>query len=249
MMIRRPWNKKFLLTACLVFSAACISLAADSSHKISNYEKVVFSLFKFNGGTPNYKKIIEQIDRYRTEQSSFIKNKVYEEENLRLKWGFNAFNPETDYITIETDIFVQLTLDFKVPMLNFRFLHAEQDQVPYFPYPYDYELIAVAANDLKKFQYLPLNEDRYNQARSVFALKKLYDAKMTLQVKPLSVKEERPESDESLKQWIITSDIASIRFTYYDPDQGEILLGAYKAPWYGEQKKVESALDTLVTEN
>ncbi|MCF8495981.1 MAG: hypothetical protein K9G62_04855 [Alphaproteobacteria bacterium] len=212
--------------------AAAPKSEAQESEALSDYEKTVFSFFKLTNGTPDFKKIIEVLDRYVKENSKYVKNKIYEKENLRLKWGFGSYEPDKDYIKIKTKIFVQITPDFKVPMLNFKFMNAQDDKLPYFPYPYGYEWITIMPNDMEKFQYLPLTKDHYKKIKPFFDFKRLYDATMELHVRPVAASNAEPMIVDGVKQWPVFADIASITFTYDAPDGQKIVLGSYEAPWY-----------------
>lgn len=220
---------------------AASALAQDPN--INEQEKAVFAFHKLTKGVPNYQKLIESMKEYNEQDSMFKKQEVYEKESLRLKWGFGVYDPKKDYLNIETDIYLQLRISGKTPTLNFKFVNSRNIEVPYFPYPYGDEWVAVIANGLGRFTSIPLTKEQYGKLKELFEAQKVYEGKLAMKLRPISADNSSPLIMDRIKQWLVMADIAFLEFLYIDPetDERQTLLGSYKAPWYISEGKDSTA--------
>ncbi len=227
-----PYILFALLIAQFLATAMVQNVWAQES-SLSQTEKAAFAFHKLTNQTPQFQKLIEQTPLFKNEESMFERQQIFDREILRLKQEFKEFEPSENYLSINTDINLQLRTDSKTPTLNFKFTNSQAAETPYFPYPFGEEWIAAIAQNLNKFAALPLTKAQYKKVRGVFEFRKIYDGELNLELRPIAAKASQPLIIEGAAQWPLLTDIALLEFVYLNPKtQQKETLVSYKADWH-----------------
>lgn len=207
------------------------ALCTQAQEPLSEHEKIMLAIPKLTESEPNYSLVIESMDEYKSQSSGIVRKKIYEREYERLKGLYPDYDVESDYIKIATMAKAYLTLDFKIPMLEFRYTDEKVMPVPYFSYPYQNDEIDVFVSDLQNFKYLPLNQKEYDRLKNILSVKKQYEVELDMEVQPVFASAKTTEGSYA-KHWSLSTRTASLQFTYEPEDGGEpVTLGTYVAPW------------------
>ncbi len=235
-----------LLKFCLFFCALLITAVnlalplyafaqALPETKFSEEEKAVFAFFSLTGTAPDYVNWIQANDAYEKAQSAEAATEYYETESYRLKWGFKDYKEKQDFITIKTDVVLQVTEKDSsgTASIIFHFPGNDADYIPYFPFPYGDEWISLVVEDLPKFSRLPMNQTQYDHISKFLPdTKKKYSGRLHLKVRPTQVDKDKPFMLDNIPQWLMMGDVATIQCSAVDPDTGkEEGLWEYSAPW------------------
>ena len=232
-------NKKLL---CLLISIILCLLAMDLKNPasaldfgINESEKVIFAFHKLTNQTPDYDGLVKAMKKYKNTKDPRTKQHIFEQEFTRLKLEYSNFLPAENYLTIKTDIYLQLRMQNGAPAFHFKFANSGDEEIPYFPYPFAEDWIAVITKDLNRFASIALSEEQYSRARSFFQLNEIYKGKLDLELRPISADKNSPVlTRDGANQWLMLADIAFLEFIYRNPQTGEkeSVFGEYKASWY-----------------
>lgn len=224
------------LAVLALFQAAAPAARADL--EISEEEKAVFSFFRMSGGTPDYDTWIVNSPRYAGAPEP-LKNAVREEEDVRLKWGFGTFEPQKDFLKIETEIVLRFTGGEEGTGVRIGFPGSRDGEAPYFPYDYGREWIALIIDDLENFIHIPLTGEE--QARMLEKLGEgrepgeSFTARLRLRIRPLSADAKTPlVLRKKEKFWLLRGDIAYLAIEVPPLKKGAAgtAVFSYTAPWY-----------------
>lgn len=230
----RIWSLTLVsLCSVLLFSTSGHALELG----IKESEKAVFAFYKLTKQIPDYQKLVESMKIYKKQSDSSKQQKIFEDEFVRLKIEYTDYSPARDYLKIKTDIYLQLRMKNEKPILSFKFLNSGNEEIPYFPYPFAEEWIAVITKGLNRFTSIALNEEQYARVKPLFKPNEIYKGKLNLELRAISADKEHPVETAEGKQWLMLADIALLEFLYPNPKTGEkeSLLGEYKAEWYREK--------------
>ncbi len=233
--------KKFLILSTLALSILCIPLQTTVSAQalkkteISEAEKAAFAFLKLNNTKPNYSSWIKGSKPYKN-ASNEEKGEVERLETHRLKWGFQEFNFEDNFLKIKTNVQLQVTEKNEkgTAMLIFHFPHKDKDYIPYFPYDYGGLWIALLVQDLPQFARLKLTEEQYTHIKKYMPqANQVYDGKITMRVRPVSADNKTPFKLDGVDQWLMMGDVAFLKCSIKDDQtEQENDLWEYYAPWY-----------------
>ena len=170
-------NEKLRVRKFYICLLAFLSVLSVSAHAVNNYtftdsEKAAFAFFHFAKGSPAYESWVQNSSAYVSAPPTQKEN-IFEQEMLRLKWGFGTLELDRLDLGIKTDVLLQLKRDKDVDVLNFKFVNSGKEEVPYFSYPYGKEWIAVVVNDLGNFTRVPLKPEESAKVRQHLELDKI----------------------------------------------------------------------------
>lgn len=205
----------------------------DEKFKITESEKAVFAFKKLSGDFPDYESMIAHMKTYQNAPSSADQREIYEENSVRLQIGWQRYNVKHDYLSIKTDIILKLRDDTEKPTLNFKFVNTQDLIVPYFPYPFGDDWIAVVVKNLEHFTSLTLSGEQYDSMKNIFDPGEIYNGKLHLQLRPISTDSKAPMPIDGTNHWLMMADIAHLEFIARNPKTGKNKsLGTYQAKWY-----------------
>lgn len=213
---------QLLLSIFLLFFAG--GVFAQGS-EISENDKAVFAFFTLNGHTPAYQDWIENSPKYLAQTTYEGKREVLEAELLRLKWGFGTYNAGRDFIKIRTPVKLLIQGNY----LAFSFHEASGRNVPYFPFQYGKEWIAMIVNDLEPLFELELTPEE--KARTATLPKnRVFDGEIVLRLRPVTADNDAPLKLDGTDHWLLMSDTGRLELL----SEGAV-LATYTAPWFLEK--------------
>ena len=230
----------------VLFLLICLAspVRAEFSPDISMHEKAVFAYFKTTRGQPFFDQWIKSSEPYRT-SAALAQDEIYEHELLRLKWGFGVYDETADFLAVNTQVYLQLSNGAEGPLLNFKFLNSADQEIPFFPYQYGDEWIALIVNDLHLFTSVPLDAEQHQKIASLLEAGKIYEGMIRIRARPVTADAEMPLEMPDGKYWLLMGDTAYIEFLYAKPGATEpVKLWHYTAPWYLSENE-EILLDLL----
>ncbi len=215
----------------LCFGALCVQ--AGPNVVVTEQERAVFSFFKLAKTTPDYKSWIESSDIYKKAESKEKREEIFEQESLRLKWGFGTHEVEENLLKIRTNVLLQLQEGEQGKTLNFKFTNLGNKYIPYFPYAYGKELVSLIIDDLEKFVTVPLTDEEFKAVNAYLKTGTVYNGNLRMRIRPLHVDHNKPINMDGLNQWLMLGDTAYLEFSYNDPQSEEQQrIWEYAAPWY-----------------
>lgn len=208
-------------------STVCAGYTNDFTY--TDTEKAVFAYFGLARGTPDYEAWIEASPAYRNAPEA-KKPTMLRQEALRLGKGFGTIETSAITLKIKTDIVVQLASGPSGAQLSFKFLNSANEEIPYFPYPYGGDWIALILNDLGNFTTVQLTKAEEDAARKYLKEGEIYPARMLLQARPVSA-DPAPVYVGGDRQWLMLGKIGRIAFLLPTASgEDEITLWSYMAP-------------------
>lgn len=239
-------NISRLLAIMIIFSALCMSVPASAQYdpEITQSEKAIFAYFKLTQGTPFFDPWIKGSSVYKktppARQEGF-----YEEELMRLKWGFGTFDEKEQFLEISADTYMQLNKTKDGPVLSFKFINSGSEEIPYFPYPYGDEWVALVINDLAYFTSVPLGPKQLETVATYFEPGKIYKGAVRMRIRPVSADATAPLLVDNGNFWLMMGDTAYFEFLYAPPESAQKLnIWSYTAPWYLSENE-ELLIDML----
>lgn len=222
----------FFLFCFFLFPLAICLPSLAQNKEVSESDKAIFAFFKLASLTPDYDQWIRNSEKYITSaEDPTLQRDIYEIESLRLKWGFGTYNPEQDFIKIRTPVKLALNTARK-PQLAFIFPGNISGSVPYFPFPYGNEAVALIVGDLENFMRIDLSPEEFEKISSLIAPGQAYDAQLSLRVRPVSADGATPLKLDGMDQWLLMGETGYLEILYAPQGQSETALWAYTAPWY-----------------
>ena len=214
-------SAQFILSILLLCFAG---MAFAQGGEVTENDKAVFAFFTLNGHTPAYEQWIENSPKYLAETTYDGKREVLEAELLRLKWGFGTYNVERDFIKIRTPV----KLLIQGNHLAFSFHEASGRNVPYFPFPYGKEWIAMIINDIDPLFELELTPAE--KARTANLPKNVvFDGEIVLHLRPIKADNDATHKLDGTDHWLMMSDTGRLELL----SEGTA-LATYTAPWFLE---------------
>lgn len=215
---------RFLLSGLLL----CIAVPAFAEVKdITESEKTVFAFFALNNHTPPYEEWILSSPKYQVAKNYDEQRDVLEKEMLRLKWGFGTYDVARDFIKIRTPVKLLLQGNH----LAFSFHQMSGREVPYFPFPYGKEWIAVIINDLDPLFELELSPAE--KARTVALPKNtVFDGEIVLRLRAAKADNSAPVELDGTPHWLLMSETG-----HFELVSGGTVLATYTAPWFLESQE------------
>lgn len=205
---------------------------AESFH-YSETEKAVFSFFKISRHDPNYETWINATPPVSGITDPRIRADMYEQESLRLKWGFGTFNVDRDFLKINTNVLLFFMRGKNSMTLNFMFPNSKPGEVPYFPYAYGNDWIALLIEDLANFTQIPLTTDEAVKISQYLKEGQVYAITLAVRARVKKADSAEPLMLDGVNQWIMSGEVGNIDFLYKDPATGkDISLWKFTAPWY-----------------
>lgn len=225
---------RILVILLLANSVYALNAHAQKTY-VSEEEKAVFAYFKLTNGIPDYEAWIPDTTAFQKTPEEKRKE-FFEQELLRLKWGFGTYDVETGFIRIKTKVYLQVNNDKDGPVLSFAFPGSKGMKIPYFPFPYGKEWIAFIINDLSDFLIVPLSNDQYAHITRHLADGKPYMGTMVLSVRAVSADYKKPMKIDGVQQWLMLGETGYIEFTHraesQEGQEEEIELWSWMADWY-----------------
>ncbi|MGB4107483.1 MAG: hypothetical protein WBK55_06780 [Alphaproteobacteria bacterium] len=225
---------------CLVLSAFLLVFASPAlagAEELSESEKVVFSFFKLNNHVPAYEEWIKNSQVYKAETGSeTAKSEIFEKEMLRLKWNYGTYDPAADFIKIKTP--VRLLLQGST--LAFIFPGAKPGEVPYFPFPYAKEWIALVLNDLDPLLELELSPAERAIAEKHVPKNTVIDGEVVLHARAVKAENTEQLRLNEIDHWMLIGETGN-----FELSAGGTTLATYTAPWFLEAARRKKELESL----
>jgi len=212
--------------------------------RLSEQEKAIFAFYHLTEtGKPDFTSYVKALKRYKDTEKKYQKN-VFEKEMSRMQWGMDVYNPEKDFLKIGTAVDVKLSSPSggRPAVLSFQFPHEGKDYIPYFPYDFGGEWIALLIEDLPLFSRMELAPAQYAFIKAYLPDDGMpYPAKLHMQIRPISADNTAPFQLGGINQWLMMGDIAALKFDVADrSSQQNKTLWEYAPDWYltGTQKEL-----------
>jgi hypothetical protein len=212
---------RFILS---IFLLCFAGIAFAQNGEITESDKAVFAFFTLNGHTPAYEQWIENSPKYLAQTTYEGKREVLEAELLRLKWGFGTYDVARDFIKIRTPV----KLLIQGNHLAFSFHEASGKNVPYFPFPYGKEWIALIINDLDPLFELELTPEERTRTASL-PKNVVFDGEIVLHLRPIKADNNNTQKLDGTDHWLMMSDTGRLELL----SEGTV-LATYTAPWFLE---------------
>ncbi len=226
--------------ACLILSAFLLVFAAAAlagTEETSENEKVVFAFFKLNKHVPAYEEWIKNSHVYKSAPpDEATRIELFEKEMLRLKWNYGTYEPAVDFIKIRTQVRVLLAGN----TIAFIFPGAARGEVPYFPFPYAKEWIALVVNDLDPLLELELTPAEKVIAEKIIPGNTVVDGELVLEIRPVKAENEAPLRLSDIDHWMLIGETGNFQLS-----SGGTILATYTAPWYLESLERKNSLEGL----
>ena len=230
-----------VLSLALIIFLGCTAGAAKAQTKIMHIdqqEAAVLAYFKLGPKEPDYKKWLSTEPQYVHASSPAAAQNFLDRETQRLSEAYEAYDVPSIALTIKTDILVSYHPTGKNSSeLIFTFPHNNNDKtdyVPFFPYPYGDEAIALIVSALGDFSKLSISgESDMSVRRHLKEPKVRYLARLSMQVIPTDADQQKEIYLEDKKYWIMNGDIIMIKCEVTDARTGhQDVLWQYTAPWH-----------------
>lgn len=192
-------------------------------------ERVAIAFYKTGGVIPNF-------DRWVKETAPYIhtpwarRDKVYEEEILRLQMAYQNFNPNKEFLIVQTSIFLNLSEKEDEEGKKTYHLHTKFSEVPdalYFPYNFMAERIILMPYQLHETMNNEISKAQFDYIKKTVRANK-QKINTVIRMKPFEADFSQPYEIDGSEQWVFKTKIASIELW----DNKDNLIWEYTAPWY-----------------
>jgi hypothetical protein len=217
----------------LIFLFLTICAPAFAQNKeVSESDKAVFAFFHLGGGTPAYEEWVRNSEKYLlSAEDPKLQSEIFEIELLRLKYGFGTYDPDNDFIKIRTPVRLMVHNQLDGETLSFMFPAVGQGKVPYFPFAYGKESIALIVNDLEAFLNISLPPGSAKDAHMILAINKIYDGEIIVRIRPTKADKTAPLKMDGVDQWLLMGETGYMELVV-NWDGTEKSLYSWTAPWY-----------------
>lgn len=228
------YAKIFTSALFLLLSLAPLGLHAQMQDHITGDEKAVFAYLKLSKqNEPDFEPWIKHSPLYKKTARTF-QNDILDAEKERLTAGFEAYKTaekDEKLLKVKRDVtlFTNKGKDGK-PRLNFQFPDGQDLEIPYFPYPYGEDSIALIVDDLKKFASVKLGAQQHKTVKEYFFDEAPYTGVLEMKIRPVSADSSAAMEIDGQNRWLMLGEIESLTFRYYDRyKQINAVLWEYKA--------------------
>lgn len=156
---------KFFYVFLAMLCALCwdASPAAAQKKNISNAEKVIVAYHRLSGKTPDFERWTKTT-LGKQDQAVNVTPEEFEQERLRLQYGFGTYDPPNEIFRIKTKVLSRVVQSNGKSYLATHFPYEKAMNAPYFPYRSDYIDIAVVINKLADYLVLELKDESAEKA-------------------------------------------------------------------------------------
>ncbi len=214
------------LLAVMLMHGAWELSAHAGNYAFSDSDKAVFAFYHYAKGEPDFEKWVKNSPPYLSAPLE-TKEEIFEQEMLRLKWGYGTLDLEHEDLNIKTDIMFQVRRVNDAEFLSFKFVNSGKEDVPYFSYPYGQEWIAVVVNDLGNFTTVPLTADEAAHVHEFVPDDQVHAGTVNIRIRPVSVDREAPLKLDDTEQWLMLGKVSGIEFFALGPGGQQISLWKY----------------------
>ncbi len=203
--------KNFYL-GIFVTLALCGGVSAFAANYLfTDSEKAAFAFFHYTKNTPDFENWVKNSPRHINAPLP-EKDTILEQELLRLRWGFATLDSSREDLLIKTDILFQIRRTTGTEFLNFKFINSGNEEVPYFPYPYGREWIAVVVNNLADYTTVPLNTNEAARIHQFIKDEQVHRGTVEIRVRPVSADNTAPMKLDGAEQWLMLGSVSGIEF-------------------------------------
>lgn len=229
----------FIFLLSLLFFAVDMAPAHAQNKRITSQELGVLAFYKITGLEAPIDHWSKNSKTYKSMPAAPAKQ-YYEEEKLRLQWGLGTFNPNDDYLTIQTKINTTLLEKDDTGFMVSNFPGRSALDPPYFPHNIQNTWVALVLKDIKEFMTLEVNSQAKERLASYLTPEQpSYILDLKIVVRVLSGDRKKINMD-GLDQYSMLGDIAHISFSFPEFHQSKNkLLWEYHAPWYMDQNEID----------
>ncbi len=229
-------NKIILLTLILIGVIFSDDAQAQLNRNSTPTEQIALAFYKMGNAAPNWDSWIKTRPPYSITPWA-RREKIYNQEKVRLKRSYQRFNPERHFIIVHTKVKLKPTVvqasskdekdAYKLPI---TFVSAPE--ASYFPYDFldsrfiliPYHMQKIMNDDIEKHEYDFLRKLGVTPSKEFI---------MTAELRADKANIDKPLMIDGLEQWALYTDIVSLSIWNEDG----LLLWEYSAPWYVSPNK------------
>ncbi len=201
--------------------------------RVADEEKPVFAFFKLADRWPDFKYWAKSTPFDDGVSSEEDLKRFYEQERKRLQWGFGTYDLKNDFLPIRVDVDLSLVVRDGRKLVDYRLVGFEEQDLPFFPFPYGTQAIGLVLKDLGRFNGLELSAVDYERISSRFKGAERLRVSLKLRVRPLEADVTAPVVVDGVNFWILSGDTAYFAYELKDPVSGKYeRLMSYFAPWF-----------------
>ena len=251
----RPLRPRFFrlfsfAVAALLLAAAVPHAAAQEgrAHKArySEAEKIGFAFYKLANKQPPFENWLKQNDEYLFAKPS-AKRDYLRRETERLVKGYSEYMVDQNLIHIRTKVKIRLPSPResasyeKMGVRRPIRLEIPDVRENYFPIQLGDMWIAVVADKLEDYTFLPLGDDEYDQLISQLRLEDgatQRSAYLELRLHPVSIDLSQPMALDGIEAWLMLAEIASLSI-FRNEDRSGGVIWEKNMDWYVPQQQQE----------
>lgn len=215
---------------CVLLIIKVNTAHAQFTLQTSTTEDIAIAFYKKGSKIPNFDTWIIGQPPYNTTPWA-MREKVLNDEKLRLVEKYQAYDPENDLIRIRAPIHINFeTIPDKK---NSNLLHNimvitynNAGDESYYPYKFLDQYITIVPSNMKAYTSAALTNEQYDYIKNQISQSRNPTA--YIELKPSVTDHEGPHNIDGLDQWIMTADIVSYLIIN---DEGSIIWEK-TAPWY-----------------
>lgn len=233
-------GRGFRLLIILIALIISNGFAADSyaqRKNITSQEKGVLAFYRITGLKPNITQWITTSKDYKAMPQNLAADYL-EQEKLRLQWGLGTFNPQEDYLEVNTKILTSIIEKDGKSYLASHFPDRSALNPPYFPHNIADIWVALVVKDLKDFMVLELDEEQQERIGGYLTKdKKEHELNIKIVSRVISADKD-PLLIDGVQQFMMLGEVAYISFSFPDFHQSQDkLLWEHYEEWYMDESK------------
>lgn len=239
----------FHIVIFLFFTCFSISNShAEVRVKVSEEERVVFAFFKKAGRLPEFNRWANTIEYHLdvvTKQDRQERKIFYEQQRLRLQWGFGTYDETKQFLPIRTPATLSLVHDGEKKQLNYTLDNYVDQEFMFFPYEYTDQIIGIVIPELHAKGTIELDDQQFEEVSGNFDGQDVLHASMRILVRPLEAELKKPFIVDNRNVWPLVGDIASFSFDKKGNDLDYQKFLYYTAPWYltSDEERLRNLLE------
>lgn len=220
-----------LLLLCVI-SFSHINQALAQNKTISWNEKGVLAFYKITGKKHDFEAKIKNSKDYKR-MSNDAAQQYLEEELLRLQWGLGTFDPNNDFLKLNTTILSSVIENDGKYYLASNFPGRSALDPPYFPYNMFDMWVALMLRNIEDYMLIEISEDEKNRIRGYLpATQDKHEVALNITYR-VSSGDPKPIVLDGVEQYMMLGDIAEIEF--YLPvfhQSRDLTLWEHTEDWY-----------------
>ncbi len=229
---------KFLCSCLLFFAFLAVPIQARADLSYSEADKAVLAFFKVGNAVPDYDGWIKAMPEYYTAPKE-DQERIYHEQDVRLKWAFADFDHTDNFLKITTAVFIRKIEKDNQFFLQFKFPEGGDLGAHIFPYPFRKEWVALSVEDLQNFESIPISENVAERIAPLFDSSDMIEGLLNLHVRPLGADYSASKLIDHMYFWLLRGDVAQFELRSQVEAHSYQSVITYTAPWYLNETESE----------